>query len=270
MNPIEQPQTHRIALGIEYNGSRYCGWQMQSQGTRTVQHEIEKALSIVADHTVQVICAGRTDTGVHATGQVVHFDTPARRQLKAWVMGVNTHLPDDVCVHWARPVSDDFSARFSASMRSYRYVIQRRTARPGLYSHRVTWVHDELDTRAMHDAAQALLGENDFSSFRSSACQSEHAMRFIRSIDVSSEHTFVYIDIQANAFLHHMVRNIVGSLLKVGTGEQAVAWMAELLALKDRNRAGPTAPAEGLYLVAVQYPDEYGLPESGSVPRFGG
>ena len=270
MNQIDQPQTNRIALGIEYDGSRYCGWQMQSHGTRTVQHEIEKALSIVADHRVQVVCAGRTDTGVHATGQVVHFDTPARRQLKAWVMGVNTHLPDDVCVHWARQVSDDFSARYSATMRSYRYVIQRRTARPGLYNHRVTWVHDELDTRAMHAAAQALLGENDFSSFRSSACQSEHAMRFVRSIDVSTENSFVYIDIQANAFLHHMVRNIAGSLLKVGTGERPVAWMAELLALKDRTRAGPTAPAEGLYLVAVQYPDEYGLPESGFVPRFGG
>ncbi len=270
MNQNEQPQTRRIALGIEYDGSGYCGWQMQSHSTRTVQHEIEQALSIVADHEVRVVCAGRTDTGVHATGQVVHFDSHARRKLKAWLMGVNTHLPDDVCVHWARQVDDDFSARFSATMRRYRYVIQRRAARPGLYSHRVTWVHDDLDTAAMHEASQVLLGENDFSSFRSSACQSEHAMRLIQSIDVSAENTFVYVDIQANAFLHHMVRNIVGSLLKVGTGERPVAWMAELLALKDRTRAGPTAPAEGLYLVAVQYPDEYGLPESGFVPNFGG
>ena len=269
MNQIEQPYTRRIALGVEYDGSRYCGWQMQSHGTRTVQQEIEKALSIVADHAVRVVCAGRTDTGVHATGQVVHFDTHAERKLKAWVMGVNTQLPDDVCVHWARAVADDFSARFSATMRRYRYVIQQRAARPALYSQRVTWVHNELNTRAMHEAAQALLGENDFSSFRSSACQSEHAMRFMRSIDVTTEGAFVYIDIQANAFLHHMVRNIVGSLLKVGTGERSVAWIAELLALKDRTRAGPTAPAQGLYLVAVQYPDEYDLPVSGGVPHFG-
>jgi len=270
MNTIEQPQTYRIALGIEYDGSRYCGWQMQSHGTRTVQHEIEKALSIVADHPVQVVCAGRTDTGVHATGQVVHFDTHAERKLKAWVMGVNTHLPGDISVYWSKQVDAGFSARFSANMRSYRYVIQQRAARPALYSHRVTWVYDALNTRAMSEAAQALVGENDFSSFRSSACQSEHAMRFIRSIEVSAESSFVYIDIQANAFLHHMVRNIVGSLLKVGTGERQVGWMAELLALKDRTRAGPTAPAQGLYLVAVQYPPEYDLPVSGIVPHFGG
>ena len=268
MNNAEQPQIQRIALGIEYDGSRFCGWQMQAHGTRTVQHEIEKALSIVADHGVQVVCAGRTDTGVHATGQVVHFDTHAERLLKAWTMGANAHLPGDVCVHWAKQVDHDFSARFSARMRRYRYVIQRRAARPALFSDRVTWVHADLDTQAMHDAAQALLGENDFSSFRSSACQSEHAMRFVQSIDVSAENGFVYIDISANAFLHHMVRNIVGSLLKVGTGERPAGWIAELLAARDRTLAGPTAPAEGLYLVAVQYPDEYGLPESGFVPLF--
>jgi len=201
---------------------------------------------------------------------VVHFDTHAERQSKAWVMGVNTHLPDDVCVHWARQVAADFSARYSATRRSYRYIIQQRAARPALYSHRVTWVHNDLNTRAMHDAAQVLLGENDFSSFRSSACQSEHAVRFIESIDVTAEGPFIYIDIQANAFLHHMVRNIVGSLLKVGGSERPLSWMGELLALKDRTRAGPTAPAEGLYLVAVQYPHEYDLPVSGFVPHFGG
>jgi tRNA pseudouridine38-40 synthase len=270
MNMIEQPQKSRIALGIEYDGSRYCGWQMQSHGTRTVQDEIEKALSVVADHKVQVVCAGRTDTGVHATGQVVHFDSHAERRSKAWIMGVNTHLPDDVCVHWARPVADDFSARFSATMRSYRYVIQQRAARPALYSHRVSWVHTDLDSAAMHAAAQALLGEHDFSSFRSSACQSEHAWRCINSIDVSAKGAFVYIDIRANAFLHHMVRNIVGSLLKVGAGERPQSWIAELLTLKDRSRAGPTAPAVGLYLVAVQYPDEFDLPVSGTAPVFAG
>lgn len=268
MNTIDEKQNSRIALGVEYDGSRYCGWQMQSHSTRTVQHELEKALSVVADHPVQVVCAGRTDTGVHATGQVVHFDTTAERPSRAWVMGVNTHLPDDVCVHWSRTVDADFSARFSASMRAYRYVIQQRTARPALYSRRVTWIHHQLDTAEMHQAAQALLGENDFSSFRSSACQSEHAMRFIQSIDVSAEGGFVYVDIRANAFLHHMVRNIVGSLLQVGSGDRPPGWIAELLALKDRTRAGPTAPADGLYLVEVQYPDEYGLPVSGYVPKL--
>jgi tRNA pseudouridine38-40 synthase len=270
MTETEQRETVRVALGVEYDGSGYCGWQMQSHGTRTVQHEVEKALSIVADHPVQVVCAGRTDTGVHATGQVVHFDTQAERKSRAWVMGVNTHLPGDVCIHWAQRVDSAFSARFSATMRSYRYIIQQRPARPALYNHRVTWVHNELDSVAMQQAAQALLGENDFSSFRSSACQSEHAMRFVKSIEVTAEGEFVYIDIQANAFLHHMVRNIVGSLLKVGSGEQPVDWIARLLALKDRTRAGPTAPAAGLYLVAVQYPEAYGLPVSGNIPRFGG
>jgi len=270
MSEIAQQQTRRIALGVEYDGSRFCGWQMQSHGTRTVQHEIEKALSMVADHRIQVVCAGRTDSGVHATGQVVHFDTHAQRKIRAWVMGVNAHLPDDGCVHWAKQVDADFSARFSATRRSYRYIIQQRAARPALYNQRVTWVYNELNTGSMYEAAQALLGENDFSSFRSSACQSEHAMRFVDSIDVTAENGFAYIDIRANAFLHHMVRNIVGSLLKVGTGEQQLAWMAELLALKDRTQAGPTAPAQGLYLVAVQYPDEYDLPVSGIVPWFGG
>jgi len=269
MTLSEQPHSRRIALGVEYDGSGFCGWQMQSHGTRTVQHEIERALSRVADHPVRVVCAGRTDTGVHATGQVVHFDTHAERQLKAWVMGVNTHLPDDVCVHWAKPVDADFSARFSATRRSYRYVIQQRSARPALYSRRVAWVRYPLDTAAMHLAAQALLGENDFSSFRSSACQAEHAMRFVESIEITTASAFVYIDIRANAFLHHMVRNIVGSLLKIGTGERPVAWLAELLARRDRTQAGPTAPADGLYLVAVHYPAEHELPESGIAPIFG-
>lgn len=269
MSKEESGNTPRIALGIEYDGSRFCGWQMQSRGTRTVQQEIEKALSIVADSPVQVICAGRTDTGVHATGQVVHFDTRAERLDKAWLMGANAHLPDDVCIHWVRQVDSTFSARFSATMRRYRYVIQHRKARPALLAGRASWIHGPLDTEAMHRAAQSLLGENDFSSFRSSACQAEHAMRFIESISVNQEGHFVYIDISANAFLHHMVRNIVGSLLKVGQHEKPVSWIAEVLALKDRTRAGPTAPAEGLYLVAVQYPDKFDLPESGMLPRFG-
>ena len=269
MSKQESENITRIALGVEYDGSRFCGWQMQSHGTRTVQHEVEKALSVVADSPVQIVCAGRTDTGVHATGQVVHFDTRADRLDKAWIMGCNAHLPDDVCIHWARQVNSAFSARFSATMRRYRYVIQHRKARPALLAGRATWIHGPLDTSAMHTAAQALLGENDFSSFRSSACQAEHAMRFVEAISVSQDGQFVYIDISANAFLHHMVRNIVGSLLKVGQNEKPVSWIADVLQLRDRTQAGPTAPAEGLYLVAVQYPDEYDLPKSGMLPRFG-
>ncbi len=260
--------TRRIALGIEYNGSGFHGWQMQAHGTRTVQQVLQQALSVVADEPVSVTCAGRTDTGVHASGQVVHFDTSAERRLKAWVMGVNAHLPDDVSVVWANVVDEDFSARFSATMRGYRYVLFNRRARSALLQQRVSWIYDTLDADAMHQAEQALLGENDFSSFRSAACQAEHARRFMQSITVQRAGDCIYFDIHANAFLHHMARNIVGSLLVVGRGEQPPSWMGELLALRDRTRAGITAPAEGLYLVSVRYPQRYALPTSGIVPRF--
>lgn len=258
----------RIALGIEYDGSRFCGWQQQAHGTRTVQDELQKALSEVADHRVKLTCAGRTDTGVHATAQVAHFDTTSDRQLKAWVMGCNVHLPDDVNVNWAKQVDDGFSARFSAFKRSYRYIILNRAARSALYSHQVSWIYDPLNIEAMHEAAQALLGKQDFSSFRSSVCQAEHAMRVMDSISVVRNGDFIYVDVRANAFLHHMVRNIVGSLLMVGRGEEKVSWIAELLAMKDRTKAGPTACAEGLYLIAVEYPSEYDLPSIGMRPQF--
>ncbi len=258
----------RIALCIEYDGSRFCGWQMQNHGTRTVQAELEKALSIVANEPVQVTCAGRTDTGVHATGQIVNFDVSAERNLKAWIMGVNTHLPDDVAVRWSAQVADDFSARFTATARQYRYVILNRQGRPALLSKRVCWRHGDINVQAMHDAAQALTGENDFSSFRSAACQASHAMRNVHWVKVSRQGDFIYIDIEANAFLHHMVRNIVGSLLMVGTGERPTEWMAELMQIKDRNQAGPTAVADGLYLVHVSYPDNAGVQVPLSQPRF--
>lgn len=260
--------TQRIALGVEYDGSRFNGWQMQIHGTRTVQVILQQALSQIADHPVQVTCAGRTDTGVHATGQVVHFDAHNVRELTAWTMGTNTLLPADVSVHWAQTVDANFSARFSAVQRSYRYVIFNRRARSALHQGRVSWVYDDLDLAAMQQSAQALLGENDYSAFRSAACQAPHARRNIASIELSREHEYIYIDIRANAFLHHMVRNIVGSLLMIGRGEQQVTWLAELLAQKDRALAGPTAAADGLYLVNVAYPEHYGLPESGYLPRF--
>jgi tRNA pseudouridine38-40 synthase len=260
--------TQRIALGIEYDGSRFNGWQMQAQAIRTVQAVTQRALSIVADHEIHLTCAGRTDTGVHATGQVVHFDCRNARELKAWIMGANAHLPDDVCVHWAQEVDDEFSARFSAVMRGYRYIILNRRARSALQHARVSWIYDSLDVEAMHAAAQTLLGERDFSSFRSAACQATHARRFMESIIVTRDVDYIYIDIRANAFLHHMVRNIVGSLLVIGRNNQPVSWLAELLELRDRTQAGPTAPADGLYLVSVEYPEQYQLPVSGGMPRF--
>jgi len=261
--------TQRIAIGIEYDGSLFKGWQMQSHGTRTVQESVQQALSQIADHPVTVICAGRTDTGVHATGQVVHFDTTAVRENKAWVMGVNTELPDDVSILWAHQVADDFSARFKATMRTYRYVIRNSSTRPAIHNHRVAWIYDEIDTQAMHEGAQYLIGKHDFSSFRSSQCQAKHAVRVMKSITVSREQGHIYIDVRANAFLHHMVRNIVGSLLLVGRGDKPVQWIEQLLELKDRKQAGMTASASGLYLVAVEYPAEYGLPDRGWLPYYG-
>ena len=258
----------RIALGIEYDGSQFCGWQMQSHGTRTVQESVEKALSLVADEPIQVICAGRTDTGVHATGQVVHFETSVERPEKAWVLGVNTHLPDDVASVWARSVDDDFSARFTATARQYRYVIFNRKARTAVLHNKICWRYGEIDENLMHQAAQVLIGGHDFSSFRSSACQAKHAQRSVHFINVHRKGDFIYIDIKANAFLHHMVRNIVGSLIMIGQKEKPVDWMAELISVQDRTQAGPTASAEGLYLVKVTYPEQYGFPAKIDLPEF--
>ena len=271
MSELTPPcKTTRIALGVEYNGSRFNGYQLQQPGTRTVQAEIERAVSKVANETIRVTCAGRTDTGVHATGQVVHFDTGAERLLKAWVQGCNTLLPRDVCIHWARQVDTDFSARFSATSRRYRYVLFTRQVRSAILGGNVAWCFDELDVAKMHAAAQSLLGENDFSAFRASQCQAKHARRCLQEIRLTQSGPYVLMDIQANAFLHHMVRNIMGSLILIGRGEQPVEWLAEVLASRDRRLAGMTAPAAGLYLINVEYPENYGLPaQTGWLPSFG-
>ncbi|MDX1346843.1 MAG: tRNA pseudouridine(38-40) synthase TruA [Thiomicrorhabdus chilensis] len=250
---------NRIALGVEYQGTHYCGWQRQSH-CESVQGLVERALARIAAEPVDVHCAGRTDTGVHAVGQVVHFETSAQRPLKAWVQGVNTNLPGNIRVAWSKVVAHDFHARFSAVARQYRYVIFNRKVHSAVLADRVTWEERPLDERNMHLAAQALIGEQDFSSFRAAACQASHARRNVQSVEVSRRGDFVFIDIQANAFLHHMVRNISGTLMKIGRGEKPIEWVDELLQLEDRTQAAATAPASGLYFVNALYPDEYDIP----------
>jgi tRNA pseudouridine38-40 synthase len=254
----------RVALGIEYDGSGYSGWQTQlAPPLATVQQTLEQALTRIADHPVNVACAGRTDAGVHASGQVVHFDTTAERPLKAWIQGSNSLLPSSLVVRWAQVVAGDFHARFSATGRRYRYVIANTPVRPALQAHFLTHHARPLDAAVMHEAGQLLLGERDFSSFRAAGCQSRSPMRHVTELVVSRQGDRVQIDIEANAFLLHMVRNIVGTLFEIGEGRKPVGWVAELLALRDRTRAAPTAPAAGLTLVAVRYPERFGLPVSG-------
>ena len=249
----------RVALGIEYDGTSYNGWQRQKNGTG-VQQRLEEALARVADEPVEVVCAGRTDTGVHASGQVVHFDTTADRSERGWLLGANTNLPPDINVSWVRQVGDDFHARFSATGRRYRYLILNRLQRSALHRHRAWWVHQPLDERAMHEAAQSLLGEHDFSAFRAAGCQAKSAMRELTAIRVTRCGDRITIDVAANAFLMHMVRNITGTLAAIGQGEQPVSWARDVLESRDRTVGGITAPPHGLTLVAVDYPEAFGIP----------
>lgn len=257
----------RIALGIEYDGSGYFGWQRQAE-VDSVQGQLEQALSKVANEPISLFCAGRTDAGVHATGQVVHFDTNAVRNEGAWTLGVNANLPDNIAVRWTKEVDESFHARFSATARRYRYVIYNHNLRPGILRQGVSHYHGDIDADKMHIAAQALLGEQDFTSFRAIQCQSKTPFRNVHSVKVTRQGMYVIVDISANAFLHHMVRNIVGSLLEIGLGNQPLTWMAELLALKDRNQAAATAKPNGLYLVDVTYPEPYQLPKLALGPLF--
>lgn len=258
----------RVALGLEYDGSGFRGWQIQ-RGARSVQSCVEAALSRVADHGVRVVCAGRTDTGVHALSQVIHFDSEAMRDERAWLFGGNTYLPSDVSILWARPVPDDFHARYSATARVYRYVILNRPARPGLFASRVTWEYRPLSETLMREAACYLLGEHDFSAFRAQGCQAGHAVRTIHRLEVDREEDRVSIEIEANAYLYHMVRNIAGVLMAIGRGIAAPAWANQVLEARRRAQGGVTAPASGLYLTAVRYPAAYGIPGQDSVvPGF--
>ncbi|MBB1363590.1 tRNA pseudouridine(38-40) synthase TruA [Shewanella sp. SR44-4] len=257
----------RVALGVEYDGSGFCGWQRQLE-VDSVQAQIEKALSYVANEPITVLCAGRTDTGVHGTGQVVHFDTDVERPMTAWTQGVNANLPDSVAIRWAKEVDDSFHARYSATARRYRYVIYNHKLRPGILSAGVSHYHGDIDETLMHKAAQLFVGEHDFTSFRALHCQSKTPFRNVHQVNVTRQGMYVMVDIQANAFLHHMVRNIVGSLLQIGLGNQPIEWITELFALKNRKLAAPTAKPNGLYLVDVTYPEQYQLPKLALGPLF--
>jgi tRNA pseudouridine38-40 synthase len=257
----------RIALVLEYDGSRYHGWQAQT-GLHTVQESVEHALSKVADCPISVVCAGRTDTGVHATNQVIHFDCDKSRSIRAWIHGVNSYLPKDVCVKWGKELSEDFHARYSATARRYRYIIYNAAIRPALLRSNVTWQYRQLDHRMMHQAGSVLLGEKDFTSFRSVECQSNTPMRNVHNLEVSRMNDLVVIDITANAFLHHMVRNIAGVLIAVGSGKFPVSWVDEVLKAKDRKLGAETAPAYGLYLVQVVYPKEFSILQNSPGPTF--
>jgi tRNA pseudouridine38-40 synthase len=249
----------RIALGVEYDGSDFSGWERQP-GQRTAQSTLESALAFVAAKPVATICAGRTDAGVHARAQVVHFDSPAAREPHQWVLGANSELPGDVSVRWACPVTDEFHARYSALRRHYRYVIQNARQRSALLRFRAAWERGPLDVERMQSGAAHLLGEQDFSSFRAAGCQARNPVRTVHSLEVRRRGDLVSIDIAANAFLQHMVRNLAGALIEVGKGKREPAWIKELLAARDRTRGAATAPPQGLYLFAVDYPLEHRLP----------
>lgn len=253
----------RFAAGLEYDGRPYSGWQHQP-GLRTVQDELQRALARVADAPIECVCAGRTDAGVHASAQVVHFDSDATRTERGWRLGANTYLPPDISVIWVREVPAHFHARYAASARSYRYVILNRDSRPGLDTGRATWERRPLDVARMHEAAQVLVGEHDFSAFRAIECQAKSPVRNIERLGVTRNGHWVVIEVTANAFLHHMVRNVAGLLMSVGSGNSPTERVAAVLAGRDRKANAATAPPDGLYLAAVRYPAEFGLPGSQS------
>lgn len=259
----------KIALGIEYNGCNYYGWQRQSI-TPTIQESIETALSTIADECIRIHCAGRTDTGVHATQQVIHFETSSIRDTHAWVRGTNSILPKDISVTWALESNDDFHARFSAEQRTYQYLILNRPARPAIFNGLVTWESRPLDFFKMKQASSCFIGQHDFTSYRAVACQANSPIRTVHHLEIDRLEDWIVITLTANAFLHHMVRNIAGVLMTIGLGKKEVNWAAEVLAAKDRTAGGVTAPPDGLYLVNIQYPERFSIPDTISVlDKFG-
>ncbi len=250
----------RIAMGIEYDGSAFHGWQVQDN-QRTVQGQLERAIGRVADHRVRVHCAGRTDAGVHAVEQVIHFDTRAERSERSWILGTNVNLPPDVNVLWARPVNAGFHARFCATARHYLYRILSRPTRSSLLRNRAVWVHQALDLNAMRCAGSDLVGEHDFSSFRALGCQAKSPVRQVHYIGLERCREVLELRIGADGFLHHMVRNIAGVLIAIGCGDQPVSWVRELLRIRDRRHGGVTAPPQGLYFLRADYPEGFDLPQ---------
>lgn len=251
-------------MGVEYDGSCFRGWQVQEKGIRTVQDCLQKAISGIANQPVSLTCAGRTDARVHAICQVVHFDTETQRPPYAWVMGSNSKLPSDINVLWAKAVPDTFHARFSALARRYRYMILNRPYRSALHRHRAAWCYKPLHAETMAEAASYLRGEHDFSSFRAAGCQARSPRRTVYALTVKRQGDFIVLEIEANAFLHHMVRNIAGVLMAIGSGDRPVQWVQEVLAARNRTLGGVTAPPQGLYLISVRYPAMFALPSEDS------
>ncbi|MCK6370270.1 MAG: tRNA pseudouridine(38-40) synthase TruA [Gammaproteobacteria bacterium] len=254
----------RLAIGIEYAGTAFCGWQSQVHAC-SVQEAVQEAVAVVADEPVSIVAAGRTDAGVHSLGQVGHFDTKAQRDERAWLLGINSNLPPDISIAWVKPVTDGFHARYSAIERTYHYLIFCRRVRAPLFHSRAWWLREALDVGAMQDAAGVLLGEHDFSAFRAAQCQAKSPRRELRALSLRRVGAFIVIECRANAFLHHMVRNIVGSLVKIGRGEADAEWLRHVLASRDRRAGGVTAEAGGLYLTRVSYPAEHGIPDPAAV-----
>ena len=265
--PITMSEKQRIAACIEYCGVNYSGWQYQDNAP-SVQDQVENAIAQVANEKIRVVAAGRTDTGVHGIGQIVHFDTHSIRPRNAWKRGVNTHLPDDISLLWTHAVDESFHARFSALERSYRYVIFNRDVSSSYLHGRVTWHYVPLAVELMQQAATALIGQHDFSAFRAAGCQSKNPVKEVSQVMINQSGPWIWLDISADGFLHHMVRNIVGTLFRIGERLESVEWMGKILAARERKHAGMTAPADGLYFVGVEYEPRFNLPPSPSVCRF--
>ncbi len=250
----------RYAVSISYEGTNYYGWQRLNTGLSSVQAKVEEAFSTVANHSIAVVCAGRTDAGVHATKQIIHFDTTAERSERNWVFGANRYLPDDISVNWVKPVENTFHARFTAYSRRYLYIISNHVVKNAIECKGLTWCHNPLNVEQMQEGGKHLIGEHDFSAYRTVRCQARHAKRNIMRLEVKRFGRLVMVDIQANAFLHHMVRNIVGVLISIGEGKKSPTWTKDILNSRDRRTGGVTAPAHGLYFVDVTYPEKFNLP----------